>query len=41
LRERLGCMIIGLSLRDNKISIYRGEHKEVREVTDLLEVIKG
>ncbi len=40
LREKLGCSIIGLSLRDNEMCVYRGEHKEVRQVTDLLEVIQ-
>lgn len=41
LRERLGCSIVGLSLRDNEICVYRGEHKEVRQVTDLLDVIQA
>lgn len=40
LKEKLGCSIIGLSLRDNEMCVYRGEHKEVRQVTDLLEVIQ-
>lgn len=41
LRERLGICVIGLSLRDNRICIYRGEHREVREVEDLVAAIQG
>ncbi len=39
LRDRLGICIIGLSLRNNQISIYRGEKKQVLQVDDLLEAI--
>jgi DNA-binding NarL/FixJ family response regulator len=41
LQERLGVCVIGLSLRDNRISIYRGEDREVRQVEDLLAAIQG
>lgn len=40
LRERLGVCLIGLSLKDNRISIYRGQNKQVLQVEDLLEVIR-
>jgi len=39
LQNSLGVRIIGLSLEDNKISIYRGEDKQVKQVEDLLEAI--
>lgn len=39
LRDRPGVSIIGLSLRDNQICIYRGEDKQVLEVDDLFEAI--
>jgi DNA-binding NarL/FixJ family response regulator len=39
LKERLGISIIGLSLRDNKICIYRGEGKQVFQVEDLYKAI--
>lgn len=39
-RERLGICVIGLSLQDNQICIYRGEQKQLRQVEDLLDVIK-
>jgi AmiR/NasT family two-component response regulator len=39
LQERLGICIIGLSLRDSRICICRGEHKDVRQVEDLVEAI--
>jgi DNA-binding NarL/FixJ family response regulator len=39
LKERLGIRVIGLSLKENCISIYRGEHKEIRQVDDLLDAI--
>ena len=41
LRERIGICVIGLSLRNNQISIYRGERKDVRQVDDLLKAIEG
>ena len=40
LRDRLGIRVIGLSLRNNQISIYRGEKKDVRQVEDLLMAIE-
>lgn len=40
LQNSLGVRIIGLSLEDNKISIYRGEYKQVRQVEDLLQAIE-
>ncbi len=39
-RDRLGICVIGLSLRNNQISIYRGEKKDVRQVEDLLKAIE-
>jgi hypothetical protein len=40
LRDRLGMLIVGLSLRNNQISVYRGEKKQVRQVEDLLDAIQ-
>jgi len=40
LRDRLGILIVGLSLRNNQISVYRGEKKQVRQVEDLLDAIQ-
>lgn len=40
LRERLGISIIGLSLQDNKISIYRGQEQQIQQIDDLLKAIK-
>jgi DNA-binding NarL/FixJ family response regulator len=40
LKERLGIAILGLSLRDNKICIYRGEDKQIFEVEDLYKAIQ-
>ena len=40
LRERLGICVIGLSLRNNQISVYHGEKKDVRQVEDLLKAIE-
>ena len=40
LQNKLGVRIIGLSLDDNKISIYRGEDKQVKQVEDLLKAIE-
>lgn len=40
LRERLGTCVIGLSLQDNEICVYRGEQKEIRHVEDLLKAIQ-
>jgi DNA-binding NarL/FixJ family response regulator len=39
-REPLGICVIGLSLQNNQISIYRGEKKQVRQVDDLLNAIQ-
>ena len=39
IRDRLGVCVIGLSLQDNQISIFRGENKQVRQVEDLLEIL--
>jgi DNA-binding NarL/FixJ family response regulator len=41
LRERLGICLIGLSLNDNKMCIYRGENKQILEVNDLVQAIRG
>jgi DNA-binding NarL/FixJ family response regulator len=40
LRERLGICLIGLSLKDNRMCIYRGENKQILGVEDLLEAIR-
>lgn len=40
LKERLGISIVGLSLRDNQICIYRGEDKQIFGVEDLYEAIR-
>jgi DNA-binding NarL/FixJ family response regulator len=40
LRERLGICLIGLSLNDNKMCIYRGENKQILDVQDLVEAIR-
>lgn len=41
LREKQDISIIGLSLKDNIIRIYRGECKQVRQLDDLLSVIQA
>lgn len=41
LRKRLGIRVIGLSLQDNKLYVYRGEQKQVRQVEDLLTEIEA
>jgi len=40
LRDRLGICVISLSLRNNQMSIYRGEKKQICQVEDLLEAIR-
>ena len=40
LGEGLGTKVIGLSLQDNKMFIYRGEQRVVKEVKDLVEAIE-
>ena len=39
-RERLDVRVIGLSLRDNSICVYRGEQKQIFQVEDLLHAIQ-
>lgn len=39
LREQLGFCVIGVSLRDNRYSICRGENKEIVHLDDLLKAI--
>lgn len=39
-RERLDVRVIGLSLRDNNICVYRGEQKQIFQVEDLLHAIE-
>lgn len=39
LKEKMGVCFIGLSLSDNKISVYRGQEKQIFELSDLLSVI--
>jgi DNA-binding NarL/FixJ family response regulator len=41
LRERPNTNIIGLSLENNKVSIYRGEQKQIFQVADLMDIIHG
>ena len=41
LQKRLGIIVIGLSLKDNKICVYRGEEKEVRQLEDLLTAVRS
>lgn len=40
LRDCLGICVIGLSLRNNQLSIYHGEKKNVRQVEDILMAIR-
>jgi DNA-binding NarL/FixJ family response regulator len=40
LREGAGTKVIGLNLQDNKMFIYRGEQRVVKEVADLVEAIE-
>jgi len=39
LKQRLGTCVIGLSLRDNTLSICRGDFKDIRQVEDLVKAI--
>ena len=39
-RERRNLRIIGLSLMDNKMCIYRGENVEVRQIEDLFNAVQ-
>jgi chemotaxis response regulator CheB len=39
LKEKMGVCFIGLSLNDNKISVYRSEEKQIFALSDLLNVI--
>ena len=39
LRDRPGVRLLGLSLRDSSVCIYRGETMQVREVADLVRAI--
>ena len=40
LREEVVDKVIGLDLQDNKMFIYRGEQRVVKEVKDLVEAIE-
>jgi len=40
LREKQDMSIIWMSLQDNRIRIYRGENKQIRQLEDLLNVIQ-
>ena len=40
LREGVGTKVIGLDLQDNKMFIYRGEQRVVKEVKGLVEAIE-
>jgi len=39
LRERPNTILIGLSQENNKISVYRGEQKQIFQVSDLMDII--
>lgn len=39
LREKPGICVIGVSLQDNSICVYRGERKRVSQLEDLLDAI--
>jgi len=41
LQKRLGIIVIGLSLNDNKICVYRGEQKQVQQLDDLLTTVQS
>jgi len=41
LRDTPGIRLLGLSLQDNSICIYRGETQQVTEVEDLVRAIEG
>ena len=41
LREGVGTKVIGLNLQDDKMFIYRGEQRVVKEVKDLVEAIES
>lgn len=40
IQQRLDITVIGMSLKDNKLCIYRGEQKQVRQLEDLLAVVR-
>ena len=39
LKEKIDVCFVGLSLNDNKISVFRGKEKQIMELSDLLSVI--
>jgi DNA-binding NarL/FixJ family response regulator len=39
-KKRLGISVIGLSLNDNRINIYRGQEKQILNLSDILQAIK-
>ncbi len=39
LKEKMDVCFVGLSLNDNKISVFRGKEKQIMELSDLLSVI--
>lgn len=39
LKEKMDICFVGLSLNDNKISVFRGKEKQIMELSDLLRVI--
>jgi DNA-binding NarL/FixJ family response regulator len=41
LRDRLGTKVIGVNLQDSSVCIYCADRLAIREVADLLEVMKG
>lgn len=41
LRGQMGFSVIGLSLQNNQLSVHHAEQKQVRQVEDLLEAIRG
>jgi DNA-binding NarL/FixJ family response regulator len=40
-KKRLGISVIGLSLNDNRINIYRGQEKQIVNLIDILHAIEG
>jgi DNA-binding NarL/FixJ family response regulator len=41
LREGVGAKVISLNLKDNTMHVYRGEQRVVKQVEDLVKVIKA
>lgn len=41
IQQQLDIRLIGLSLQENKIYVCRGEQKQVHQLDDLLEAVRG